>query len=241
MQWQQNEEAAALGEDSTASFSSRMHINSMQQEHEQLTTTVETQEALMIAFLQAHGLQSLSFTTAWRWIRLPGFCYDICKKSFYVDGHEGEDAVADRAQFCATYLTEELEPYCNRWVQISKAMNMPNVDGELGHRYFDIVQDEEHIEFHVDYWNPFGGGKERINPSRSIRVSSKKQPIMIVGQDKNVFAQYLLGAQTWVGPKGRRPLLPKSEGNGFILSAFVSHEFGFGRQLTEMELEQEIN
>ncbi|KAI2489045.1 hypothetical protein MHU86_25554 [Fragilaria crotonensis] len=52
----------------------------------------------------------------------------------------------------------------------------------------------------------------------------------------SVFAQYLLGAKTWIGPKGQRPLLPKSEGDGYMLSAFVSREFGFGRPLTEDEL-----
>ncbi|KAI2509788.1 hypothetical protein MHU86_4641 [Fragilaria crotonensis] len=173
-------------------------------------------------------------------MRLLGFCYDTRKKSFYVDGHEREDVVSNRTQFCATYL-KELEPYCNRWVQISKskAMTLPNVDVEMGHSYFDIIQDEEHIEFHVDYWNRFGAeGTERINPSRSIRVSSNARPIMIIGQDESVFAQYLMGAKTWVGPNGQRPLLPKSEGDGFMLSAFVSREFGFGRQLTEIELEQ---
>jgi hypothetical protein len=36
----------------------------------------------------------------------------------------------------------------------------------------------------------------------SIRVSSATRPIMIVGQDESVFAQYLLGSKTWVGPKG---------------------------------------
>jgi hypothetical protein len=35
---------------------------------------------------------------------------------------------------------------------------------------------------------------------------------MIVGQDKSVFAQYLLGSKTWVGPKGQRPLLLKLGG-----------------------------
>ena len=59
---------------------------------------------------------------------------------------------------------------------------------------------------------------------------------MIVGQDESVFAQYLLSTKTWVGPKGQRPLLPKSEGDGFMLSAFVSREFGFGRDLSEDEL-----
>ncbi|KAI2497747.1 hypothetical protein MHU86_16742 [Fragilaria crotonensis] len=59
---------------------------------------------------------------------------------------------------------------------------------------------------------------------------------MIIGQDESVFAQYHLGSKTWVGPKGQRPLLPKSEGDGFMLSAFVSREFGFGRDLSEDEL-----
>jgi hypothetical protein len=59
---------------------------------------------------------------------------------------------------------------------------------------------------------------------------------MIVGQDESVFAQYLLGSKTWIGPKGQRPLLPKSEGDGYMLSVFVSREFEFGRLLTNDEL-----
>ena len=59
---------------------------------------------------------------------------------------------------------------------------------------------------------------------------------MIIGQDESVFAQYLLGSKQWVGPKGQRPLLPKSEGDGYMLSAFVSRELGFGRALTDDEL-----
>ncbi len=43
----------------------------------------------------------------------------------------------------------------------------------------------------------------------------------------------ILGSKTWIGPAGQRPLLPKSEGNGYMLSAFASREFGFGRELTD--------
>lgn len=50
---------------------------------------------------------------------------------------------------------------------------------------------------------------------------------MIIGQDESVFAQYLLSSKQWVGPKGQVPLLPKLEGDGYMLSAFVSREFGF--------------
>jgi hypothetical protein len=75
----------------------------------------------------------------------------------------------------------------------------------------------------------------------SIRVPLRAKPIMIIGQDESVFAQYLLGSKTWVRPKGQRPLLPKSEGEGYMLSAFVSRELGFGRVLTGDELLIKIN
>ena len=75
-------------------------------------------------------------------------------------------------------------------------------------------------------------------PATSIRVSSKVRPLMIVGQDESVFAQYLLGSKTWVGPKGQRPLLPKSGGDGYMLSALMPRLLGFGRELTMAELEK---
>jgi hypothetical protein len=42
-------------------------------------------------------------------MHLLGFKYDARKKSFYVDGHEREDVVANQQAFCETYLTK-LEP-----------------------------------------------------------------------------------------------------------------------------------
>jgi len=59
---------------------------------------------------------------------------------------------------------------------------------------------------------------------------------MIVRQDEKVFDQYLFGSKTWEGPNGQHPLLPKSEGNCYVLTPFVSRKFGFGMQLTEAEL-----
>jgi hypothetical protein len=51
-------------------------------------------------FIRAHGLESMSFTTAWRWMRLIGFRYDSRRQSFYIDGHEREDIVANQTKFC---------------------------------------------------------------------------------------------------------------------------------------------
>ena len=45
---------------------------------------------------------------------------------------------------------------------------------------------------------------------------------------------------TWGSPDGRRPLLPKSNGISFMLSAFQSWEFGFGYNLSK-DLLDKIN
>ena len=213
------------------------------------TTTADVSDgdtsSIRNAFLNAHSLESMSLTTAWRWMRLLGFQYDTRKKSFYVDGHEREDVVSARSVFCKRYLTE-FEHYCNRWVQVSvdeaKTINDLNVD--FGYSYFDIITNQERLEFHVDYWNRVIAAtdtnqqmiQKEKKPTTSIRVSSQTRPLMIIGQDESVFAQYLLGSKMWVGPKGQRPLLPKTEGDGYMLSAFVSREFGFGKEMTDAEL-----
>jgi hypothetical protein len=106
------------------------------------------------------------------------------------------------------------------------------------------------VEFHINYWRQVTTSDnnnrqehekeqhvEKV-PTTSIQVSLKTRPLKIVGQDESVFAQYLLGLKTWVGPIGQRPLLPKSEGDGFMLSSFVSREFGFGRELSKPELDK---
>jgi hypothetical protein len=113
--------------------------------------------------------------------------------------------------------------------------------------YHDIVSNEEKIEFNVNYWNQITMDQQKQEQleehplfkekkqSSSICVSSQSRPLMIVGKDEGVFAQYLLGSKTWLGPKGQCSLLPKSKGDGRKLSAFVSREFDVGQELTIAE------
>ena len=168
-----------------------------------------------------------------------------------MDGHERDDVVMNRRTFCKRYLTD-YEPYCNRWIQLTmeEAKTINNLNFDFCYSYFHIINnDEERIEFHVDYLNRMIQEHQQQKeqtlsidtiaakaPTTSIRVTARARPIVIVGQDESVFAQYLLGSKTWVGPRGHRPLLPKSEGDGYMLSAFVSREFGFGRELSAAEL-----
>jgi hypothetical protein len=50
-------------------------------------------------------------------------------------------------------------------MSISKAMTMTDIDvEEMGHKYFDIISNEECIEFHIRLLESFSGtGKNRTN------------------------------------------------------------------------------
>jgi hypothetical protein len=59
-----------------------------------------------------------------------------------------------------------------------------------------------------------------------------------VNQDESIFAQFLLGSKVRVGPKvGQHPLLPKTDGDCYVLSASVLRVFGFGKDVTDTESE----
>ena len=51
---------------------------------------------------------------------------------------------------------------------------------------------------------------------------------MMFGQDEAIMKQKLLTLFSWTMPDGAKPLNPKDEGQGVMLSAFTSRELGFG-------------
>jgi hypothetical protein len=104
---------------------------------------------------------------------------------------------------------------------------MKGFDIDFGHSYYDIIHNKDMLEFHIDYWDqslstnaapfqPPATSTPIIIPTTSLRVSSRATPLIIVGQDESVSAQYLLGSKTLIGPAGQYPLHPKSEGDKYI-------------------------
>ena len=61
--------------------------------------------------------------------------------------------------------------------------------------------------------------------------------VMFVGQDEAIFKQFLFLSKMWIGPNGERPLLPKDEGTGLMISAFICRELGLIRELENATLE----
>ena len=68
------------------------------------------------AFLRYYGLETVSFSTVCRWMRILGMKYCERKKNYYVDGHERADNVKYRKKYITKYFQDERQMY--RWVQI---------------------------------------------------------------------------------------------------------------------------
>ena len=188
-----------------------------------------------------------SYMPVLRWVNYLGFKQDKFKKLFYVDGHEYMSQILHRRKFTTEYLTN-LEPCSHRWVQIpadeyqTLISSLPDKDTPLsrGYQFIDPNTGIVMLEFHVDdhrclqmyaceHCGEFGG-------KVSVRRPPNSRPVIIFGQDEFVFSQLSFNGMQWVGPSGKRSILPKNDGMGVMVSAFQSREFGWGMEITDQQM-----
>ena len=82
---------------------------------------------------------------------------------------------------------------------------------------------------HPNIYTPFGG-------NLSAKKPADRKPLIVFGQDECIYKQYTFKKKNWHGPNGESPLLPKDEGQGLMISAFVSRSYGFGWDLSQDQL-----
>ena len=196
--------------------------------------------------LKENHLKYLTLATVYGWMRALNFKYEVRKKTYYVDGHERPETVEYRKVHNRKYIKDEFR--CFRWIQIQEEeVNELISDGielkkEHAHKF------EKHgltfFEFHVDDCDylqsrcnnddtPFGG-------HLSVRMPPGTKPLIKFGQDECIFKQYLISTHKWYLHDGTNSVDPKTEGDGVMISAFVSRDFGFGLPLTHQQL-QDVN
>jgi len=202
--------------------------------------------------LKQYGLKKVLHSTVYHWMTdVLGFIYCDQQKTYYVDGHKWEDVVLYHNLFCKRYLTA-YEPRCMRWLQIEKevADQYPGLkNSRAGYNYvkdsilmceyhYDTVPDDDNKEEN----NGINVLAELIDKgyvlSKSVRSNPNDRPLIIIGQDECVFSQFLLKSKMWTGPDKEAPLLPKSVGDGRMLSGMQSRDFGFGLPMTTEQLVQ---
>ena len=197
-------------------------------------------------YLKRHRLTKLCNRTVLNWLHALGFSYEVRRKSYYVDGHEKPGTIRYRWKFIARYFAHERRMH--RWYQITedRAMELAKEYPILDHCGFHYESEDgtKMVEFHVDTIDLFQ--KEVDNDptilfggNLSVRKKDNERPLISVGQDECIFKQYLLKSKTWTH-EGKRVIVPKDEGYGVMISAFMSRELGFGVVISQEQLD-EIN
>ena len=182
-------------------------------------------------FRSSIRMTTVSFSTASRILSFAGFRFSDTKKTYYNDRHEHPENV-----------DFEVEKLAHRWVQIpvEEAIRLENCDSASrlmkdvwAFEFTDPKNNKRMREYHIDCFpevffeyvkeenKPFGGNLSHKFPS------TDRRPVMIIGQDEAVFKQWSFSKKSWHDHRGRGLLLPKDDGHGIMLSAFVGRVWGF--------------
>jgi hypothetical protein len=194
----------------------------------ELRQELECPEYTMFELLQEHRLTKLSMTTVYRWMCLLGFKYEPQQKCYYVDGHKKPETKAYIKRFVKWFF--KYERYMYRWIQIEKSEKQKLEEEEAielahGHHYVDPEMQTSMVEFYVDDHHSFQekmNATTRFGGNLSVRKPADKKPIICFGQDKAIMKQYCFTTKAWTAPSGQKALVPKDEGMGLMISAFVS-------------------
>jgi hypothetical protein len=95
-----------------------------------------------------------------------------------------------------------------------------HVPTNCGYNYADD-DGTDMVDYHVDSSFKFHHRLStlRFGGNPSIRKPIGSKAVIDVGQDEAIFKQFFFSNKMWVGPSGQRPLLPKDEQFGTMVSA----------------------
>jgi hypothetical protein len=213
---------------------------------------LDEQQYSMEDMLSEYRLSKLDLSTICRWMERLGFKYEARKKKYYTDNHDTEENILYRNKFIERYL--KYERRCFRFIQLSYQY-LQQISGEgreedgkasaeelveMGYKFFCHEKRQWMYEYHVDDHPTFGemANKTRFGGWLSVRKPAHLKPIIIFGQDECIFKQYAFTKKAWLSPSGKSAMMPKDEGLGEMISAFVSREFGYSYELTQEELKK---
>jgi hypothetical protein len=85
------------------------------------------------------------------------------------------------------------------------------------------------VEFHINDHPSF---QKRMNSSTefggnlSVFLPPGSRPLIGFGQDESILKQYAFTTKAWTAPDRTWGHIPKDEGAGVMISAFISREYG---------------
>ncbi len=112
------------------------------------------------------------------------------------------------------------------------------IKADSGYQYED-ENGNQMVELHVDTCNILeerANNETKYRGKLSVRKAQDEKPLIMFGHDECIFKQYTMTNKSWKAPNGAVVLIPKDDGQGIMICAFQSREFGFGLQLNQEQL-----
>ena len=176
--------------------------------------------------LKFYGMCRLCITSAYNLMNVIGMKYLNLKKNHYSYGKERKDVINSRWVFLKKYLTNNPHMYC--WLKILlKELIRLNIDSGV-YKYRLPENGSSVVKFHVDvhkssqetmYLTDFGGNE-------SLRKPKCDKIIILFGKNESIFNKDTYTSRCWSVCNIEEPLIPNSEGMGFMVSAIKYCEFG---------------
>jgi hypothetical protein len=91
--------------------------------------------------------------------------------------------------------------------------------------YNYTTPDEYHLDRHKAFCDFMSANNKQYGGFR-LRVG--EHPLLLVGQDKSTFHQFVFSKKQWKGPNGKASPMWKSEGEIYMASGYMAREFGLG-------------
>ena len=184
-------------------------------------------------FKRSVKIREFCVATAWKYMKFLLFKWDERRKTYYSDKHESEENVRAREEFTKKYM--EYEKKSHVWIQLTKEQKeklendakdplLPNISYQV---------DEDTFEFHIDSHPSFYD----MEPQLSVRMPENVRPVIIAGQDESVIKQNIYPNRTWYNHLGACHLLPKTDGQSKMISAYTGRKFGLGLHITDEQFE----
>ena len=108
--------------------------------------------------------------------------------------------------------------------------------------YYDALDEAgtKMVEVHARHFIDDNDTRSKLHKSMKDNNiwfgQSVRPPLIIFGQDEAIYRQYLMTLKVWAGRGGKQPQRPKDQGQGLMISAIKSRDFGFGYDLTAEQL-----
>lgn len=157
-------------------------------------------------------------------------------KCYYVDSHEREDVVKYRSGFVKRYLEDEIRMH--RWTQwpldsadLQKLFDNDELKDDQGFVY-STDAGIQMIEYHVDdhkWFFDWANDNCKYGGNLSVRMKPDDKPLICFGQDEAIMKENLVWSKAWKGVNGEVGLVPKDDGRGLMISAFVLRDWLSGR------------